>query len=355
MRAQLVACMLRGAHALMVSVVSPIYNEQEVLPRLHRELTAALDSTGLPWEIIYVDDGSRDDSLSILLGFETADSRVSVVELSRNWGHQAAITAGLSVARGDAVVLIDGDLQDPPSLIPTLLKEWQKGSEVIVAERKSRTEHGLRKYLFPLFYRVFGFLSDHPIPLNAGIFGLMDRNAVDAVLRLTETNRYLPGLRAWVGFRTAVVFYDRGDRASGEPKQSLSRLIQYALDAIFSFSYKPLRLSLLVGLTIAAFSFLVGFFVVVCRILGIGLFGSPLVYGWTSTVVFVVLLAGVQLTSIGILGEYIGRIYDEVKRRPLFFIRKVHQTSTGNGYEGYISGAEKAEGGAAAISPSSKL
>jgi glycosyltransferase involved in cell wall biosynthesis len=274
-----------------------------------------------------VDDGSRDQSLSILLRLKAADPRVRVVELSRNWGHQAAITAGLSVARGDAVVFIDGDLQDPPSVVPLLLKEWEKGAEVIVAQRKRRVEHGLRRYLFPLFYRILGFLSDYPIPLNAGIFGLMDRKAVDAVLKLTETNRYLPGLRAWVGFRTAVVFYDREDRASGEPKQTLSKLLKYALDAIFSFSYKPLRLSLLIGVTIAALSFLVGLFLIVCRIFGIGLFGSPLVYGYTSTVIFIILLAGFQLTSVGILGEYIGRIYDEVKRRPLFLIRKVHETS----------------------------
>ena len=245
--------------------------------------------------------------------------------MSRNWGHQAAITAGLSVARGDAVVLIDGDLQDPPSVVPLMLKEWMNGSEVIVAQRKSRAEHGFSRRLFPLFYLALGFLSDYPIPLNTGIFGLMDRRAVDAVLQLTETNRYLPGLRAWVGFRTAVVFYDREERACGEAKQTFFKLLKYALDAIFSFSYKPLRLSLLVGSTIGAVSFFVGMFLIACRILGIGLFGSPMVYGWTSTVVFIILLAGVQLTSIGILGEYIGRIYDEVKRRPLFLIRKVHE------------------------------
>jgi dolichol-phosphate mannosyltransferase len=210
------------------------------------------------------------------------------------------------------------------------LKEWTNGAEVIVAQRKSRAEHGLRKLVFPLFYRALGFLSDYPIPLNTGIFGLMDRRAVDAVLQLTETNRYLPGLRAWVGFRTAVVFYDREDRALGEPKQTFSKLLKYALDAIFSFSYKPLRLSLLFGLATAAVSFLVGLFLIVCRVLGIGLFGSPLVYGWTSTVMFILLLAGVQLTSTGILGEYIGRIYDEVKRRPLFLIRKVHETPPKN-------------------------
>lgn len=309
----------------MVSLVIPIYNEQEVLSRFHQAALAAMEPTNLPWEFIYVDDGSRDQSLPLLLELKTADDRVRVVELSRNWGHQAAITAGLSVARGDAVVMIDGDLQDPPSVVPLMLKEWMNGAEVIVAQRKSRAEHGFRKHVIPLFYRALGFLSDYPIPLNTGIFGLMDRRAVDAVLQLTETNRYLPGLRAWVGFRTSVVFYDREDRASGEPKQTFSRLLKYALDAIFSFSYKPLRLTLFVGLTTAAVSLLVGIFIIVCRILGIGLFGSPLVYGWTSTVMFIILLAGVQLTSLGILGEYIGRIYDEVKRRPLFLIRKIHE------------------------------
>jgi glycosyltransferase involved in cell wall biosynthesis len=314
----------------MVSLVCPIFDEQEVLSRFHREVVAAMEPTRFPWELIYVDDGSRDQSLSILLRLKTADQRVRVVELSRNWGHQAAITAGLSVARGDAVVLIDGDLQDPPSVIPSMLKEWTNGAEVIVAQRKSRAEHDFRRHLFPLFYRALGFLSDYPIPLNTGIFSLMDRRAVDAVLQLTETNRYLPGLRAWVGFRTAVVFYAREDRASGEPKQTFSKLLKYALDAIFSFSYKPIRLTLLVGLTAAVASFLVGLFLIVCRVLGIGLFGSPMVYGWTSTVVFIILLAAVQLTSIGILGEYIGRIYDEVKRRPLFLIRKVHETQAKN-------------------------
>ena len=310
----------------IISLVCPIYDEQEVLPQFHRETVAAMETTGFPWELIYVDDGSRDKSLSILLELKNADHRVRVVELSRNWGHQAAITAGLSMAKGDAVVLIDGDLQDPPSLVPTMLDEWTNGAEVIVAQRKSRVEHGFTRHLFPLFYRWLGFLSDYPIPLNAGIFGLMDRRAVDAVLRLTETNRYLPGLRAWVGFRTAVVFYHRQDRAMGKPKQTFFKLLKYALDAIFSFSYKPLRLCLLGGLLVSALSFFAGFFVIVCRFLNIGTFGSPLVYGWTSTVAFINFLAGVQLTSIGILGEYIGRIYDEVKRRPLFLIRKMHET-----------------------------
>lgn len=313
----------------MLSLVTPIFNEQQILLRLHEEVSQMFAGLGMPWEVVYVDDGSRDQSLEILLGFQQRDPHVVVAELSRNWGHQPAVTAGLSVARGDAIILMDGDLQDPPQVIPELVAAWKRGAEVVVAERRSRIEPGIRKHLFPLFYKFLGFLSDYPIPLNAGIFGLVDRQVVDSILRLTETNRYLPGLRAWVGFKTAVVYYDRAGRAAGEPKQTLSRLVKYALDAIFSFSYKPLRLTLWFGLTTAFLSVLLGLFFILCRIFGIGLFGSPVVYGYTSTLVFILLLAGVQLTSIGILGEYIGRIYDEVKRRPLFVLRKVHTSAVG--------------------------
>lgn len=312
----------------MLSLVTPIYNEQQIIPRLHEAVSQTFGGMGLEWEVVYVDDGSRDNSLAMLLELQQGDPHVVVAELSRNWGHQPAVTAGLSVARGDAVILMDGDLQDPPAVIPELVAAWKKGAEVVVAERRSRIEPGIRKHLFPLFYKFLGFLSDYPIPLNAGIFGLIDRQVVDSLLRLTETNRYLPGLRAWVGFKTAIVYYDRAGRAAGEPKQTLSRLIKYALDAIFSFSYKPLRLTLWFGLTTAFLSVVLGLFFIICRIFGIGLFGSPVVAGYTSTLVFILLLAGVQLTSIGILGEYIGRIYDEVKRRPLFVLRKVHQTKT---------------------------
>jgi glycosyltransferase involved in cell wall biosynthesis len=310
----------------MLSLVTPIYNEKQIIPRLHDEVCRTFQAIGLPWEVVYVDDGSRDDSLAMLLELQRRDPHVVVAELSRNWGHQPAVTAGLSVARGDAIILMDGDLQDPPAVIPDLVEAWKQGAEVVVAERRSRIEPGIRKHLFPLFYKLLGFLSDYPIPLNAGIFGLVDRQVVDSILRLTETNRYLPGLRAWVGFKTSVVYYDRAGRAAGEPKQTLSRLIKYALDAIFSFSYKPLRLTLWFGLTTAFLSVMLGLFFIACRIFGIGLFGSPVVAGYTSTLVFILLLAGVQLTSIGILGEYIGRIYDEVKRRPLFILRKVHES-----------------------------
>lgn len=310
---------------MLISVVVPIYNESDLVTRLHEELRAALDSVALPWEIVYVNDGSGDDSLERLRQAQGTDSRVALVDLSRNWGHQAALSAGLTVARGDAVVLIDGDLQDPPAVIPDLVAAWRAGAEVVIAERKSRVETGLRSLLFPAFYRALGFLSDFPIPLNAGIFGLLDRRAVDAINALQETNRYLPGLRAWVGFPTRVVFYDRRPRAAGRPKQTIWRLLRYALDAIFSFSYKPLRLSLFAGLLVAFFSLVYGIVLIVCRLLGTGLFGIPVVVGYTSTIVAILFLGGAQLISVGILGEYLGRVYDEVKRRPLYVIRRVQR------------------------------
>lgn len=311
----------------MISVVVPVLNEEALLARLHEEVAAAFTNETEPWEVVYVNDGSTDGSLAWLLELMARDARVTVLDLSRNWGHQAALSAGLSVARGEAVVLIDADLQDPPSVIPELLAAWRSGFEVVVAMRRSRLESGLRKFLIPLFYKVLGFLSDYPIPLNAGIFGLLDRKAVDSVNRLTETNRYLPGLAAWVGFPTTVVFYDRRARAAGGPRQTLLRLVRYALDAIFSFSYKPLRLSLFAGLLVAFFAVFYGVVLTVARLLGTGLFGVPVVNGYTSTIVAILFLGGVQLMSAGILGEYLGRVYDEVKRRPLFIVRQVHRAA----------------------------
>ncbi len=309
----------------MISLVIPIYNEEDLVDTLHNRVATTMEALGHPWEVVYVDDGSRDRSLQLLLAHQAHDARVTVVELSRNWGHQPAITAGLSIAKGSAVVLMDGDLQDSPEVIPDLVRAWENGAQVVVAERRSRRERGLRRMLFPLFYKVLGYLSDFPIPLNAGIFGLLDRQATDAINRLSESNRYLPGLRSWVGFKTAVVYYDREERAAGEPKQNFWRLLKYALDAIFSFSYKPLRLSLFLGVLTAVLSLVYGIVLVVFRFFGVGIFGGPVIIGYTSTIVSILLLSGVQLICVGLLGEYIGRIYDEVKRRPLFLVHAIHQ------------------------------
>jgi dolichol-phosphate mannosyltransferase len=277
-----------------------------------------------PWEVIYVNDGSEDKSLCLLARIHEANPKTVVVaDLSRNWGHQQAITAGLSLAQGDAVVIMDGDFQDPPSLIRDMVAAWRQGAEVVIARRTSRGEHGLRRLLFPLFYRVLGYVSDYPIPLSVGVFGLMDRKVCQVLTNLQETNRFLPGLRSWVGFRTVFVDFDRPDRALGKPKQTLTNLLKYAFDAILSFSYKPLRLGLAFGLITAVFASLAGFTLAVMRIYHLGIFRDNVIMGYTSLMCALLLMASIQLICTGILGEYIGRIYDEVKRRPLFVIRSV--------------------------------
>ena len=299
----------------MISVVIPIYNEEEIISILHRSVRDVMNRIGEPWEVVYVNDGSRDSSLQLLRELQTTDRHVVVVELSRNWGHMGALWSGLQTAEGDAVILMDGDLQDPPEVLPELVTAWQGGAQVVTAVRRKRQER--RKYLavlFPLFYKILGALSDFPIPLNAGIFGLLDRQAVDSINSLRECNRYLPGLRAWVGYNTAVVYYDRHDRVGGEGKLSFVSRIKYAMDAIVSFSYKPLRLSFVLS-AISLFLSLV---------LGTLALMSP--DGSTTGLAAAILFVGsLVLFSAGIMGEYVGRVYDEVRCRPLSIINKVHR------------------------------
>jgi glycosyltransferase involved in cell wall biosynthesis len=304
----------------MISVVVPIYNEEELIRLFHAAVANAMEDTGEAWEVVYINDGSRDSSLTLLRELQAEDPHVVVVDLSRNWGHMGAITAGLQTARGDAVVLMDGDFQDPPEVVPELVAAWRGGAQVVTAVRRSRQER--RKVLaklFPLFYRVLGALSDFPIPLNAGIFGLLDRQAVDSINSLREGNRYLPGLRAWVGYKTSVVLYDRQDRAGGEGKLSFMSRIKYAMDAITSFSYKPLRLSfVLAGISISM--------AIILAISGMFSNGpmTPLGFGVAAAIFFV---GALVLLSLGVLGEYLGRVYDEVRNRPLSIINKVYYAS----------------------------
>jgi len=312
----------------MISVVVPIYNEEEIVVSFHHALAGALNGLEDSWEVIYVEDGSRDASLSLLLGLQAQDPHVTVVELSRNFGHQPALTAGLHVARGEAVILMDGDFQDPPEVVPRLVAAWKNGGKVVVARRSRRSERGMKGTLFALFYQALGLISDFPIPLNAGIFGLLDRQAVDAINNLQEGNRYLPGLRAWVGFPTVVVLYERAERPSSKPKQTFLKLFKYAMDAIFSFSFKPLR----VGLTLGAIMFVSGFGLAVALVASAAfkwkLFASA---PWNKAILFFILtLGGIQLICMGLLGEYIGRIYDEVRRRPLYIIQEVHRGAAGD-------------------------
>jgi glycosyltransferase involved in cell wall biosynthesis len=301
----------------MISVVVPIYNEEELILNFHAAVANALRSTGEEWETVYVNDGSRDSSLDLLRELQVLDPNVVVVDLSRNWGHMGALSAGLHTARGDAIILMDGDFQDPPEVLPQLVEAWRNGAQVVTAVRRSREEsRKILAGLFPLFYRVLGALSDYPIPLNAGIFGLMDRQAVDSVNDLGEGNRYLPGLRAWVGYKTDVVFYDRQDRAGGEGKLSFLSRIKYAMDAITSFSYKPLRLCF----ALSAFS------LALVPILGIiAIFaGGPLASLGLALAAVIFLAGGLSLLCMGILGEYLGRVYDEVRKRPLSIIRQTY-------------------------------
>jgi dolichol-phosphate mannosyltransferase len=304
----------------MISVVVPIYNEEELIVRFHEAVSNALDGIAEDWEVVYVNDGSRDTSLEILKNLQAEDPHVVVVELSRNWGHMGAIAAGLQTSRGDATIIMDGDFQDPPHVLPELVEAWRAGAEVVVAVRKSRQEsRKLLAKLFPLFYRLLGALSDFPIPLDAGIFGLLNRKAVDSVNSLRERNRYLPGLRAWVGYRNAIVYYDRQDRAAGDGKLSFISRIKYAMDAITSFSYKPLRLAF----ALAGLSTSLAVLLALSTMFSSNPFHS-VGFGLASAIF---LVGSMLLVCVGVLGEYIGRVYDEVRARPLSIISRVYAAS----------------------------
>ncbi|MBW1768591.1 MAG: glycosyltransferase family 2 protein [Deltaproteobacteria bacterium] len=301
-----------------LNIVIPIYNEQENLEELYRSIQQVCDNlSDVTWQVIYVNDGSLDDSMKIMLEQCKRDSRFSIVELSRNFGHQAAIAAGLNHTSGDAVIVMDGDFQDPPELIPDLIAFWREGAEVVRAQRKSRKEHGIRRLGFEIFHRFFHWISDFPVPTQTGVFGLLDKKAVEELNRLTEKNRFFPGLRSWVGFKQDVVYYDRQERAAGKPKQSIRRLIHYALNAVFSFSYKPLRIMTVFGAFISTFAFILACIFIIKRLAGIEIAQT----GFTTLVTLILFMGGVQLVAIGLLGEYLARIYDEAKQRPLFIVK----------------------------------
>ncbi|MEO6992071.1 MAG: glycosyltransferase family 2 protein [Lacunisphaera sp.] len=302
-----------------ITIVVPIYNEEAVLPELLARLSTLFDQNpAWRWRSVMIDDGSRDCSAELVRTHAAHDPRFGLIEFSRNFGFQAALAAGLAEAPGEAIVTMDADLQDPPEIIPELVACWHAGTEVVRAVRRSRQESGPRRVGMDIFHRLFGRISDFPIEANTGTFGLMSRRAVDALNRLPERNRFFPGLRTWVGFKTGQVIYDRKERAAGEPQQTLRKLVRYALDGVFSFSYLPLRALTYIGGMVSSVGFALGCFFITRRLLGIEVAQT----GFTTLVTLMLFLGGVQLIGIGILGEYLARVYDEVKQRPAYLIKR---------------------------------
>jgi dolichol-phosphate mannosyltransferase len=302
-----------------LSVVAPAYNEAAVLPEFRARLVAALEDLPHPWEVILVDDGSGDGTAEAISSFHAEDPRFKAIHLSRNFGHQIAVTAGLDHASGDAVVVLDADLQDPPELIPRLVAAWEGGAEVVYGRREAREEgYGRIKALVAAaFYRILRRLSDVDIPVDTGDFRLLDRRVVEVLRTARERHRFVRGLSAWAGFRRAEVRYRREERRAGRSKYSLWGLAQLAADGVLSFSTAPLRLATLLGLA----SSLAAFFLIVWAIYRRLFTFYPLeAIGWASLIIVVLFIGGIQLLMLGILGEYLGRTYEEVKRRPLYVV-----------------------------------
>ena len=298
------------------SIIAPVYNERESLPVLLGRLQGVMDTTGEAWELILVDDGSIDGSTEIIRAMGEQDERVRPVIFARNFGHQIAVTAGLDYSRGQAVVIIDADLQDPPEVILELIAKWKEGFEVVYAVRGEREgETWFKKTTASLFYRLIYRITDVKIPLDTGDFRLMDRKVVNVMNQMRERHRFLRGMSSWVGFRQVGVTYRRAARFAGVTKYPFSKMLRLALNAITSFSYFPLQLATYMGFFAAGLSILTIPVIVVMRLIGQQAF-----FGQATTLVAVLLLGGVQLISLGILGEYLGRVYDEVKGRPLYIV-----------------------------------
>jgi dolichol-phosphate mannosyltransferase len=298
----------------LLSVVAPVYNEEATIEEFYSRVCSALE--GLRFELVLVDDGSSDDTARILDRLAATDPRVHLVYLSRNFGHQTALTAGLDHARGDAVVMLDADLQDPPELIPRMLDQWRAGCDVVYAVREEREgESRFKLSTARWFYRLFDKLAQVELQHNSGDFRLLDRRPLDALLSMRERNRFLRGMTVWVGYTQAAVPYRRDPRYAGETKYTISKMVRFSLDAISSFSHRPLQLATLLGFVISTLAFVAIPVVILLRILG------SYLPGFSSITIAVLLLGGIQLIAIGIIGEYVGRIYDEVKGRPLYLVR----------------------------------
>lgn len=310
----------------MVSIVVPVFNECEALSYLYARLCGVMQSLGESYELVFVDDGSTDQSGDLLLKLSREDKNVKVLELSRNFGHQVAIMAGLDYAEGDAVITMDADLQHPPELIPELIKKWREGYEVVYTCRSSTADTGLVKsFTSRLFYRIANALSEVPIPPGAADFRLLDRTVVQVFRKLGERALFVRGLVSWVGFRQAMIPYQAGGRHGGKTKYSMPRMLGLAADGIVSFSTVPLYISALIGVVISSLSF-----IYVVYALYIRLFTDRGGAGWASILTSILLIGGIQLITLGVLGIYLGKIYNEVKGRPRYLIRRLHGYERGS-------------------------
>ncbi len=300
-----------------LTLILPIYNEEGNIEEVYKRSTEVLKSFKKPYEIIFINDGSRDSSISMLRELAKKDEAIKVLNFSRNFGHQIAITAGLDYASGEAVIIMDADLQDKPEVIPEMVKEWQKGFDVIYGRRKTRKDTIFKKYTAWLFYRAINKLANIDIPLDTGDFRLMDRKVVDEMVKLREHSRFMRGLTSWCGFNQTAVYFDRDERRFGVTNYPLKKMIKFALDGITAFSYVPLKLSTYLGFVAAFIGFCYGVFEIIKKIIA----PSSNVPGWTSLIIIVLFIGGIQLIILGIVGEYIGRIYTEAQNRPLYVVR----------------------------------
>jgi polyisoprenyl-phosphate glycosyltransferase len=302
------------------SFIVPVYNEEEIIPELFSRIKFIMDGLEDEAELILVNDGSKDSSISKISELKRQDERVSYLSLARNFGHQVAVTAGLNYARGKAVIILDADLQDPPEVIPEMIKKWKEGYQVVYAQRTARHQEGkVKRFTAYLFYRLLKRLADVDIPTDAGDFCLIDRKVIDVLNSMPENNRYLRGLRAWVGFNQTAIRYERDPRYAGQVKYTFRKSLSLAMNGIFSFSKIPLRFSTYLGFISAVAAILMALSVLYWRIFQPA---SP-VTGYATIMIVVFFIGAVQLISVGILGEYIGRIYEEVKRRPLYTLDEV--------------------------------
>jgi glycosyltransferase involved in cell wall biosynthesis len=300
----------------VVSVVVPLYNEQETISELYQRITSSLESLDLSYEVLFVNDGSRDETPVLLDALQRDDQRIGVIHFSRNFGHQAAVSAGLDHAAGQAVVVMDGDLQDPPEVIPQFVQLWHDGNEVVYAIRQNRKEGVIKRFGYYLFYRMLRIICDIDIPIDSGDFCLMDRKVVDVIKHLPERLRFIRGLRSFAGFRQVGHCYDRAARAAGKPKYSFGALVKLAVDGLVSFSSYPLHLVTYLGIASAGLALLLTIWVLVDAF-----YTGSGPRGWASTVVVVLFMSSIQLISLGIMGEYVRRIFIETKGRPTYIVR----------------------------------